>query len=1090
MAWLTWSAETSGAKGTLYYMAPEQFEGKPITAATDVFSLGVVCFETLTRRRPFVGANPDELRTAILKGCPPAVSSLNPAVSAALSQVIHAAMAKKPHNRFSSAREFGECLKKALRNEPIERFEPGKLQLRLSRVESALESSQFEVAGDILSEIEEEGYLHPNVNQLRSQVDQALRNRDIRQFLESARRFDAQEEYTLALQKVQDALQLEAVNAEALELRSVVEAKRSSQQIGNWLNLAQRHLSNLAFEPAREAVSSVLHLHPTDVTALRLMTEISRVEQEVVRKREDKERFFDSAVELRKKGDLTAALSRLQRVLELDRQAPDPVQPERGASFQKFYNEVRPESEAIRNAFDEAKKELEAKNYPNADHICATFLEKYPNHALFQALKFDIGERQRQDLSAYIAEVDRTAEAEPDLDRKAKLLEQALSRYPDEPHFERALKGTNAKRDLINGLVSQARNLEDRGQYSEAIDKWEMLRSIYHRYPGLEFEVDRIRRRLEQHTGSEAKTRWIERIDGALNSGDYASALKLVEQALVESPQDAQLVPLERLVRQRAEQSQQAQHLVEHGQKLLDTKSFDEALKTLERAHTLDEHNVLIRAIYIEAILGKASAIIDADLPAAEKLIDSAFGLDATNARVNNMRVLASDRKRSTAIDQHLSRARELQATNELRLALAEVEEGLLSFPGEASLIQLQSSLEGAQKQSEVRKDRGAILKIRKRLDGLSDDSVLASLSSRASASRRSIRRTNKSRQLPPRSATKARRQNAQTVIVTPDKTSGDEPAEIGEFSTSATGSTESRRKGDSTFVSLVIKDRKFALIITVAAILIVTGVVIDKAWHKTPVVKVEAAKPNEPVLPPPALPIKTIGMAIARSAVSVLKDRVESSINVVTLNVEDPVEMLESTPPSPNANEWVLVQPPGQPANRGYVHLGDLNRIQTGDHHFDLMCALASITKSTDPAEVQSRLDGLSFEDHEADDVYLQLSQAYVHLAELTIVNKKAARAALDMADDYFKRAESLQPTDPGQNLLASIRRLENQLKQSDTGQPSADLIPKLLASANTAYQKGMALEGASKFTDAVKQYSVAKGACDQILARGPNAG
>src|SRR5215475_310601 len=569
------SAETIGAKGTLYYIAPEQFEGKPVTAATDVFSLGVVCFEALTRRRPFVGSNPNEIRAAIMKSCPPAVSSLNPVVSAALSQVIHASMAKKPHNRFASAREFGECLKKALRTEPIERFEPGKLQLRLSRVEKALEASQFEVAGEILSEIEEEGYLHPTVNELRRQVDLALRNRDIRQFLESARRFEEQEEYTLALQKVQDALQLEATNTEALDLRSTIEAKRSSQLIGNWLNLAQKHLSNLAFEPAREAVSSVLHMLPTDATALRLMTEINRVEQEVLRKREEKERFFDSAVELRKKGDLTAALSRLQRVLELDREAPDPLQPERGAYFQKFYNEVRSESESIRNALDEAKKELEEKNYASADHICATFLEKYPNHALFQALKFDIGERQRLDLSAYIAEVDRAAEAESDLDRKAKLLEQALSRYHDEAHFERALKGVNAKRELINGLVSQARNLEDRGQYSEAIDKWEMLRSIYHQYTGLDFEVDRIRRRLEQQTRSEAKARWIERIDGALHSGDYARARNLVSQALAESPQDAELVPLERLVRQCQEQSQQAHHLLEQGQRWLENKSFD-----------------------------------------------------------------------------------------------------------------------------------------------------------------------------------------------------------------------------------------------------------------------------------------------------------------------------------------------------------------------------------------------------------------------------------------------------------------------------------------------------------------------------------
>jgi len=93
---------------TPVYAAPEQFEGKPVTAATDVFSLGVVCFEALTRRRPFGGGRPDEIRDEIMGTTPPPVSSLNPAVSAALSQVIHAAMAKKALNRFSSARELGE----------------------------------------------------------------------------------------------------------------------------------------------------------------------------------------------------------------------------------------------------------------------------------------------------------------------------------------------------------------------------------------------------------------------------------------------------------------------------------------------------------------------------------------------------------------------------------------------------------------------------------------------------------------------------------------------------------------------------------------------------------------------------------------------------------------------------------------------------------------------------------------------------------------------------------------------------------------------------------------------------------------------
>src|SRR5215467_11688220 len=68
------SAETIGAKGTLYYMAPEQFEGRPITPATDIFSLGVVCFEALTRRRPFGGSTPDEIRAEILRTMPPPAS--------------------------------------------------------------------------------------------------------------------------------------------------------------------------------------------------------------------------------------------------------------------------------------------------------------------------------------------------------------------------------------------------------------------------------------------------------------------------------------------------------------------------------------------------------------------------------------------------------------------------------------------------------------------------------------------------------------------------------------------------------------------------------------------------------------------------------------------------------------------------------------------------------------------------------------------------------------------------------------------------------------------------------------------------------
>jgi len=723
------SSETLGAKGTLYYMAPEQIEHKLVTIAADIFSLGVVCFEALTRKKPFAGNTPDEIRAAVTKRIPPPASSLNPAVNNALSQVIHAAMAKKPLHRFASAREFGECLKKAMRNEPIERFEPGKLQIRITRVERALEASQYEIASDILAQLEEEGYLHPSLGELRRQVDQAIRNRDIRQFLETTRRFLAQDEYILALQKVHDAMQLDPTNAEAIALRTEIESKRNAQQIGNWLRLAQEHLGNYAFEPAREAVESVLRMAPTDAAALRLKGEINRVEQEIIRKRGEKERYYESAIEFHNKGDLTAALSRLERVLQLDREAPDGLRPERAAEYQKFYNEVRSEAENIRNSLDEAKSKLESREYAAAEAICDTFLEKYPNHALFQALKYDIGDRQRQNLSAYIAEIDRKAEAEPDLERKAKLLEEALNRCPGEVHFERALKGVTAKRDLINGLENQARNLDTRGLYSEAIDKWEMLRAVYKQFPGLDIEIDHLRKRLEQHARSEAKARWIERIDSTLNSAECSRALELVQQALLEFPADAQLIPLERLARQRVEQSVRAQDLLDRGQKLLEAQSHDDALAVLEEAHTLDAQNDLIRAVYIESLVRKASAIIDTDVEAADRLIHTAYGLDATNPRVKSMRVLTTHRKRALTIDGYLSKAREFQAANDLVLASKEVEKGLAAYPEDAQLRQLQvvltTMVDASQKKSELRRDREKMAELQRSLE-LSKDSVLS----------------------------------------------------------------------------------------------------------------------------------------------------------------------------------------------------------------------------------------------------------------------------------------------------------------------------------------------------------------------------
>ena len=138
IAHLTGTHTSLGLKGTVYYMAPEQMEMKPASAQSDIYSLGVVCFEIFGRRRPFIGSNRDDVIRAILRAAPPPIYELNPMVSHQLSQVIHAALAKKPYHRYQTSREFADCLQKALRNQPLERFIPEKVEPRIQKVEKAL----------------------------------------------------------------------------------------------------------------------------------------------------------------------------------------------------------------------------------------------------------------------------------------------------------------------------------------------------------------------------------------------------------------------------------------------------------------------------------------------------------------------------------------------------------------------------------------------------------------------------------------------------------------------------------------------------------------------------------------------------------------------------------------------------------------------------------------------------------------------------------------------------------------------------------------------------------------------------------------
>src|SRR5206468_2934308 len=296
----------TGFKGTLPYMSPEQWASNPPTPVSDVFSLAVVCYEALGRRRPFNGSTLDEIKEAILQVVPPPISELNPAVSLGVSQVVHAAMAKQPWNRTSTARQFAEELQKALHNQPIERFDPTRIEPRIARVQRALEASEYDFAAEIIGEIEAEGHIHPTIRSLRKQVDQALRARTAKRALESARHRFAESEYQLALQKVDEVLRLDSNNPQALALKNEIDSAQKNYQIENWFRHAQDHLKNYGFNHARQALQNVLRLKPTDSAARQMLTEVDRRENEYLREHREKEDLYKAALAAWQHGEVSA----------------------------------------------------------------------------------------------------------------------------------------------------------------------------------------------------------------------------------------------------------------------------------------------------------------------------------------------------------------------------------------------------------------------------------------------------------------------------------------------------------------------------------------------------------------------------------------------------------------------------------------------------------------------------------------------------------------------------------------------------------------------------------------------------------------
>jgi serine/threonine-protein kinase len=97
--------------GTADYLSPEQARGETLTASSDLYSLGVVMFEMLTGRPPFVGPTAVSIAMQHASTNPPSMRQFNSTIPLPVEQLVLRVLQKEPEDRFNSAAEMQQALR-------------------------------------------------------------------------------------------------------------------------------------------------------------------------------------------------------------------------------------------------------------------------------------------------------------------------------------------------------------------------------------------------------------------------------------------------------------------------------------------------------------------------------------------------------------------------------------------------------------------------------------------------------------------------------------------------------------------------------------------------------------------------------------------------------------------------------------------------------------------------------------------------------------------------------------------------------------------------------------------------------------------
>jgi serine/threonine-protein kinase len=566
---------TGQIMGSVNYMAPEQVNGSPVDARTDIFSTGVVLYELFTYSHPFDGENMAATLMKIIHAVPPPLKNFVSDYPPELETIIFKALAKNREERYHSADDLAldlSQLQGRLKQEFI-----GK---HLQEVTLLLEKAELIKAKDQLLQALQIDRQNTEANLLLREVQQRIQRAQtkdqVQQLRVQAEEAYAQKQFETALGCLERALGLDATDVEVQHLRESIQTAWSrALELQERLKRAEWAHQAGDLDSAKQAMEEALQLAPEDVQAVQLHRTIQHEWEERARQRQ-LENYLEQARREIAGRNFTSALEKLKLADSVDPGAPQVKVLIESATLGREQEQRRRELEAINRQIEEA---LNRDDYVTACQKAGEGLKRFPEERTLSKLKA-LAEKQRQ-----VAE----------------------------------------RKQFVDEQLNYARTLVEQGRNEELLNVLQAALAKTGPEPRLQSLLLIVRENVEHERSERRKAEYLQKAKDALRQKSYDLAIQTLQSARSELKDSTEIADLLQFAKEEALAEKRrliVEAAAEKANAFIAEQEYDQAIQLLEA--TLEEApDEELRTILAEARRASLDyqKKLETTLSTAEKLL-------------------------------------------------------------------------------------------------------------------------------------------------------------------------------------------------------------------------------------------------------------------------------------------------------------------------------------------------------------------------------------------------------------------------------------------------------------------------------------